>query len=301
MINGAVASFEPVAAAEDNSGHNAPSSAIITEAGDTITVMVQGNSLLVEAAGSTITMAYGAESTFAGKSISMPLSSGAKVVEVNGKPLTLQGASGEGSNEAAASQTQFAAVITQDGKTYTAGLQGGSTLVLKAAGTTLTVPRGAAVTLGDDIFSMPTVGSTLVHDGITATLTPTVLPANPSDTVAVLSHDGQSLSAIHIGDSIVVAASGSTITLADGTQTTVGYDTISAALTGGAAVVVNGTSTLVMSTQTDATKSSVSSNGEAEATAEAEPGKESAAWSDSSLAWMSLLLAVGGCIFVGWL
>jgi len=122
----------------------------------------------------------------------------------------------------------------------------------------------------------------------------------PSDTVAVPMHDGQIFSAVDLGNSVLVVAGGSTVTLADGAETTFGKDSISAASTG-RAVVVNGTSTLAMSTRTDVAKSSVASNGEAETTAEMEPYTENAAPSDEFSVLMSLLLLTGSCVVVGWL
>jgi hypothetical protein len=296
VVNGAVASFEPKAGAKGTPGYNDPPAATFDEAGDTFTVVAQGESFQLRAGSSTITMAYGAEATFLGQLVSMPASLGINVIEVNGRPFTLRSGGGEGSNRAAASQTQLAAVVTQDGKTYTAILQGASTVVLEAASTTLSVSRGAAVTLEDNVFIIPTSGSVLVHDGTTVSLTPTTLPAKPSDLVAVLTYDGQTLSAADLGSSIVVVAEGSTITLADGAQTTIGQETTSAASTGGA-VVVNRTSTLTLSTHTNAADSPSSRDGGAKTTAERITGVESAASRNGLLAWrLTFSAMVGSCV-----
>ena len=311
VINGAAASFTFPAGSGNKQGNDDPPTAIFTESGRTFTVAAQGNSLVLEAAGSTTTMAYGSQGTFAGQSVSMPSSPDDNVLNINGKPFQLQQDNGDTTNgKGAALRTQTAAVITQDGKTFTAILQSASAVVLQAASTTLTMPPGAVVTLDGEVFSVPTGGSSiLVHDGTTFTLTPTALPSAPLYTAAAT---GQPLAAFDVGSSIVVIASGSTITLADGAQTMIGAETISAASTGGAVVVVNSgeTSTLIASsdtrtdTATDPSSASVGVDSEASAETSTSPDAESAAapsTNGGSLAvWMSVLLGfvAASCVVV---
>jgi hypothetical protein len=236
----------------------------------------------------------------------MPSSPDIDVVNINGKSFTLQDSSDEPDGKKASPQTQVAAVITQDGKTFTAILQSASAVVLEAASTTLTVSPGAALALDGEIFSVPIAGSgsVLVHDGTTITLKPTTISTtDPPNPTTLPSHAGQHLSAFDLGTSIIVIADGTTITLADGAQTTLGKDTISAASTGGA-VVVNGTSTLIASsTRTNDADPSASGDDGVEATADTGSGPESegSASGGQSRVGMSVLLLLGSWVGVVWL
>lgn len=294
VINGAAASFTSPPRTGNDEGNSDLLTATFTESGHIFTVAAQGSSLVLEGAGSTTTMARGAQGTFAGQSVSMPSSPGANVININDKPFTLQSGSDDSDGKQSSPRSQLAAVITQDGKTFTALLKGASTAVLEAASTTLTIPPGAMVTLDGEIFSVPTVGSILVHDGTTFTLTPTTLSTGPSYTATAT---GQSLSAFDIGSSIVVVAEGSIITLADGAQTTIGKETFSAASTGGA-VIVNGTSTVAASARTNVVDPSASENSGAETTAATGPDSEGAASRDQSFGWTSILLVVGSSLVI---
>lgn len=258
---------------------------------------------MLNSGGSTTTMAYGAQGTFAGQSVSMPSSSGIDVININGKPFTLQGSSDGFDGNKASLQTQLATAITQDGKTFTAILQSASAVVLEAASTTLTISPGAVITLDGETFSVPTAGSILVHDGTTITLKPTTISTDTPNPTTLPSHAGQHLSAFDLGTSIIVIADGTTITLADGAQTTLGKDTISAASTGGA-VVVNGTSTLIASsTRTNDADPSASGDDGVEATADTGSGPESegSASGGQSRVGMSVLLLLGSWVGVVWL
>jgi hypothetical protein len=185
--------------------------------------------------------------------------------------------------------------------TFTAILRSASAVVVEAASTTLTISPGAVVTLDGERFSVPTAGSVLLHDGTTFTLTPTTVPsAETTNLATVPSQAGQHLSAFDFGSSIIVVVDGSTITLADDAQTTIGKNTISAASTGGA-VVVNGTSTVVASTRTNIADHSASGDGGAEVTAATELAPEGAAPGDRSLGWISIVVFLGSCIAVVWL
>jgi hypothetical protein len=303
VVDGAAASFtSPVGFGNDQSS-NDPPTATFTESGQIFTAAVQGGSILLKAAGSTTTMAYGAQGTFAGQSVSMPPSPGNNVVKINDESFTLQGGSEKVDGKEAAVQTQLAAVVTQDGETFTAQLQGVSTVVLEAASTTLTMPPGAVVTLDGEIFSVPAGGSTLVHDGTTITLISTAITTQPSSTGVVTTHAGRFLSAFDLGSLVVVVANGNTITLADGSQTTIGYDTLSAASAGGA-IVVNGTLTVVASTRTNVADPSTSDGSGAETTGDTGQDSEGvAASSGRSPVWMSILLLLGSwaVVVVMWL
>lgn len=373
VVDGAVATLKPINKVADSEGPNAHPAAVFTEPGHTFTAAVEGKSLVLEGAGTITTMAYGAEGTIAEQSVSIPSSPERSVINVNGQAVTLQSGGASDDSEVAALQT--AAVLTQGGETFTAMMQGESTVVLEAASTTLSMSAGSALTLGDDVFSVPTAGGVLVHDGTTVTFEfnalstqpseamalltydgqtftakmqgdstivleaarttvsilagwavtlgddvfsiptsggvlfhdgttvtfePTAISTEPAETVALLTHDGQTLSAADIGSSVIIIAGGSTITLTDGAQTRLGDETISAASTGGA-VIVNGTPTLVMSASTNAADFSVSSGSEGEGTAAATTETQSAASSSQFPAWISVLVAVGSCVLVKWI
>lgn len=299
-VNGKPFTFP--AGSKNDQSNNDPPTATFTDSGQIFTAAVQGSSFVLKAGGSTTTMAYGAQGTFAGQLVSIPSSpsSGPNVVNVNGKPHTLQGATDEVDGKEASPQTQLAAVITQDGKTFTAFQQGASTLILEAASTTLTIPPGAAVTLDGEVFSVPTTGSILVHDGTTIPLTPTT-------------PNSQSLLAFDVGSSILIISGSSTITLPDGAQTILDSTTLSAASTGGAVIVVEDgkTSTLFASSSSRTTNTADSSpaNGDSGAqTTTTSAGDETgppdsegaaAASGDRSLGWKAILLVVvGSCVFV---
>lgn len=296
VINGAAVSFTSPAGPGNKQSSYDPPTTTFTESGQVFTVAVQGSSLVIEAAGSTTTMAYGAQGTFAGRTVSMPSSPGVDVINVNDKPFIFQGGSDESDGKESSPRTQMAAAITQDGKTFTAIMQGASTVVLEAASTTLTIPPGAAVTLDGEIFSVPTAGSILVHDGTTFTFTPITLSDRPSYTAAVT---GEPLSAFDVGSSIIIVADGSTFSLVDGAQTTIGEETFSAASTGGA-VIVNGTSTLSASTRTNVANPSANGEGGVETSAGTGQDSEGAASGYQSFGWTSILLMVGSCV-VMWL
>jgi hypothetical protein len=299
--NGAAMSFASQAGPGNDQGNNDAPTATFTESGQVFTVAVQGNSLVLKVAGSITIMAYGAQGTFAGQLMSMPSSQGIDVIKVNGKPFKLQGGGDKANDKASVPKPELAAVITQDGKTFTAILRSASAVVVEAASTTLTISPGAVVTLDGERFSVPTAGSVLLHDGTTFTLTPTTVPsAETTNLATVPSQAGQHLSAFDFGSSIIVVVDGSTITLADGAQTTIGKNTISAASTGGAAIV-NGTSTVFASTRTNVADPSASGDGGAGTTAETGLVSEGAAPGGRSLGWMSILLCLGTWIVVVWL
>ena len=298
IVDGAAASFTFPAGSGNDQGDNDPPTATFTESGRVFTAAVQGSSILLEAGGSTTMMAYGARGTFAGRLVSMPSYPGIDAININGKSFTLQ--AGSDDEKEASAQTQLAAVLTEDGKTFTAILQGASSVVLEAASTTLTIPPGAVATLDGEVFSVPTAGSIVVHDGTTITLTPTALSTQPSNAATVTNHAGQSLSAFDFGSSVIVISGSSTITLADGAQTTIGKNTLSAASTGGA-IVVNGTSTLAASTRTNIADPSTSDGSGAETTGVTGLGSEGAASSDRSPVWTSMVLLLGSWSFVMWL
>jgi hypothetical protein len=236
----------------------------------------------------------------------MPPSPDIDVLNINGKSFTLQDSSDARDGKKTSLQTQLAAVVTQDGKTFTAILQSASAVILQATSKTLTLPPGAVVTLDGEIFSVPsTAGSILIHDGTTFTLTRATVPSiKPSNTAATTTHAGQHLSALDLRSSIIVILDGSTtITLADGAQTTIGKDTISAASTGGA-VVVNGTSTLIASsTPTNDADPPASGDGGVGTTADtgAGAGLEGSASGGPSRVGISIWVLLGSWIVVVWL
>jgi hypothetical protein len=245
-----VLSFSTVemATATGSEQDNTQATAVFTASGQAITAMVQGNSLVLQAAGAATTIAQGAEVTFIGQTVSFP-KSGGDVLGVNGQLVTMQALASGGSN----ARISASAVWTQGGSTFTAQVQGDSTIVLQAPSTTVRMEPGSKITIGDTVYSVPAAGGVLVHDGTSVTLDRAI--ATDSAAIAATSKDdSNSISAFDAGNSVVVVAGDKTFTLADGAQTTLDNHVISAQSTGGL-IVVDGT-TLTASTRASVTRSS---------------------------------------------
>jgi hypothetical protein len=249
-IDDHVLSFSTVemAKATGSEQDNTQATAVFTASGRTITAMVQGSSLVLQAAGTATTIAQGAKVTFIGQTVSFS-KSGGDVLGVNGQLVTMQALASGGSN----ARISASAVWTQGGSTFTAQMQGDSTIVLQAPSTTVRMEPGSTITIGDTVYSVPTAGSVLVHDGTSVTLDRAI--ATDSAAIAATSKDdSNSISAFDAGNSVVVVAGDKTFTLADGAQTTLDNHVISAQSTGGL-IVVDGT-TLTASTRASVTRSS---------------------------------------------
>jgi hypothetical protein len=284
-----VLSFSTVemATATGSEQDNTQATAVFTVSGRAITAMVQGSSLVLQAAGTATTIAQGAEVTFIGRTVSFP-KSGGDVLGVNGQLVTMQALASGGSNL----RISASAVWTQGGSTFTAQMQGDSTIVLEAPSTTMRLEPGSTFTIGDTVYSVPAAGGVLVHDGTSVTLD----RATTTDSAAITTtskDDSNSISAFDAGNSVIVVAGDKTFTLADVAQTTVDHHVFSAQSTGGL-VVVDGT-TLAASTRASVTRSpdSGGSGDNIDPTATSESTLDSAATTNVSVRVVTTLILLG--------
>jgi hypothetical protein len=255
-INGAALSVDPIESVVNAEEVNNRGTVAFEASGQTFTAVSDDDgSLVLQAAGTTTTIAYGDKAVFAGNTLSLP-SSGRSVIKVDGEWVTLHPLD-RGNN---AVVVPSSTVWTQGGETFTATMQSGSVIVLEAAGTTKHVAAGSTVTLGDAVFSVPSPGGVLVHGGISVTLNRAA--ATDSVQVAATSDHGSSSTAVAVldaGSSVIVEMGGRTFTLADGAQTTFDGRVISAVSTGGA-IVVDGTATVEINTRPSTAQLSESSS-----------------------------------------
>jgi hypothetical protein len=263
------------------------STAVFTASGRAITAMVHGSSLVLQAAGTATTIAHGAEVTFVGQTVSFP-KSGGDVLGVDGQSVTMQALASGGSN----ARIPAPAVWTQGGSTFTAQVQGDSTIVFQAPSTTMRLEPGSTITLGDRVYSVPAAGGVLVHDETSVTLDRAM--ATDSAAIAATSKvDSNSISAFDAGNSVVVIVGDKTFTLADGAQTSLDHHVISAQSTGGL-VVVDGT-TLAASTRVSVRRSSDSggSGDTGDSTATSGSTLDSAAATNVSVRMATILILLG--------
>lgn len=250
-VDGKTLELQPVNGITNDNDPTERGSMVFNAADKSFTAELLGSSMILQADGSATTMAPGAAGVFAGQTISVPRS-GSNIVNVDGDSITMQALMGDGTTRLPAS-----AVWTHDGQTFTAEMQGDSTVLLVGPSTTVHVAAGSSVTLGNEVISVLPKGGVLVHDGTTVTLSRAAATTGPAGAITTLEHDGETISAFNSGSSVVLMIGDRTITLADGAQTTLGDEVFSAAATGGA-VVVNGTTTLSLPTTTSGTVSPTS-------------------------------------------
>jgi hypothetical protein len=220
-----------------------------------VTAVPHSGSIVLLAAGTTTTVAYGDKVILAGNTISLPSSDrSATNVNVNGQWVTMNTLN-RGSNALIPTST----VWTQGDKTFTARLESGSTIVVEAAGTSRHMAAGSTITLGDTVFSVPSPGGVLVHDGVSITLDRAAATASSK---AAASPDPSSSAAVTVldaGNSVIVEMGGKTFTLADGTQTTIDGQVVGSESTGGA-IVVDGSATVGVNTRSTTAHSSGTSS-----------------------------------------
>jgi hypothetical protein len=158
-INGAALDIDPINNVANTGDVSKQATMTFEASGQTFTAVLFDNSLVLEAAGSTTAIAYGAKVTFADNILSLP-STGSNAIDVNGQRVTMQAL--DRYNDA---MIPSSIVWTQGGETFTARMRSDSTIVLEAAGTTTEMTAGSTVTLGDIVYSVPSPGGVLVHDG----------------------------------------------------------------------------------------------------------------------------------------
>jgi hypothetical protein len=251
--------------------------AAFTVSGHDVTAVLDGSSLLLEAAGTTIAMSHGAKGNFAGQVVSMP-KVGDSVINVNGEAVTLQPL--DGKSTAVIPTSIF---WTHNGDTLTAEMREDSAMMLIAASTTVRIPANSMVTIGDEAYSLQPDGVVLVHGGTRVTF------------------ERASQSTVSVGRSFaVVVLDGKTITLNNGAQTRLGDKTVSAASTGGA-MIINGVT--IPATRTRLAIAHSSSDVMSEATETSKPtssGKKSNASANAlSLHFLMAIALLGIVVILG--
>jgi hypothetical protein len=271
----AALSPNPFNPAVESQEANDPATAVFTVSGHKVTAVLDGSSLLIEAAGTTTAMSHGAKGNFAGQVVSMP-KVGDSFINVNGEAVTLQ--SIDGKSTAVIPTSVF---WTHNGDTLTAEMREGSAMILKAASTTVRIPADSMVTIGDAVYSLQPDGVVMVHGGTRVTF------------------DRASQSTVSAGRSFaVVVSDGKTITLNDGAQTRLGEETVSAASTGGV-MIINGVT--IPATRTCLAVAHSSSDVMSEATETSKPasaGKKSNGSTNALLMHFLMAIALLGIVAI---
>ncbi|OQN96747.1 hypothetical protein B0A48_17171 [Cryoendolithus antarcticus] len=185
---------------------------VFTAGGQAITAVDLGTAVVLQVSGQSITLAAGGIGIIAGQAAILDAS---RDVVVDGTTVHVN----------PATVSAGTAVFTQDGHTITAIRQGNS-VVLQEGGKVTTVPADATVAFAGEVITDPGARITAAPAALTTIL-----------------DDGQTLTALDTGGSIVLIEDGSTVTIAKGQQTVFRGETISA-LSTGAALVVNGSQPL---------------------------------------------------------
>jgi hypothetical protein len=277
-VNGLSLNIDPIDHAANAGGTSQQTTLAFEASGQLFTAVPLDESMELQAAGVTTTIAYGAKVTFAGNTLSLPSPSGSNAIDVNGQEVRMHALDRE--NDA---MIPSSTVWTQGGETFTARMQSDSTIALEAAGTTQYIAAGSSVTLGNVVYSMPSPGGVLVHDGTSVTLN-RAAATGPTEASTAADHSNTAVTVLDAGSSVVVEIGDRTFTLADGAQTTLDGQVISAESTGGV-IVIDGTATVAVSTIPSTAHSSGSSNtdGTEESTATAIDSQGAGSASHSSI------------------
>ncbi|KAF2017233.1 hypothetical protein BU24DRAFT_146489 [Aaosphaeria arxii CBS 175.79] len=141
---------------------------VLTREGEGVTASVnQGTTAFVFGPGQTLTP--GGQITVSGTTFSMPASASGTVIVINGVTTTL-----------GQSPITAAAVLTVDGKTYSATVRDGTTEYVLGPGTTLR--PGDAITVSGTTYSLDPSGTALVVNGKTSTIPKTPLSNSATTT-----------------------------------------------------------------------------------------------------------------------
>lgn len=255
-VDGAVVDVDPVDNVANTGTASKQATMAFEAAGQTFTAVPIDKALVIEVAGSSTTVAYGAQVTFADVTLSLPSSfSGSNVIEVDGQRVTMHTL-----NRHSDPNMPSSTVWTQGGETFTARIASDSAIVLEAAGATKHMTAGSTVTLGDVVYSMPSPGGVLAHDGTSVTLN-RAAAADPTEASAASDPSNAVVAVLDAGSSVVVEISDKTFTLADSARTTLDERIISVESTGGA-IVIDGTATVGVSIHSTTAQSLRSSDTE---------------------------------------
>jgi hypothetical protein len=294
-VDGAAVDVDPVDNVANTGAASKQATMAFEAAGQTFTAVPFDNSMVLHAEAATTTVAYGAKVTFADITLSLLSSSAGNEIDVDGQRVEMHALNRD--NDA---MIPSSTVWTQGGETFTARMRSGSTIVLEAAGTTTEMTAGSTVTLGDIVYSVPSPGGVLVHDGTSIALN-RAAATDPAGAASASDHSGTAVTVLDAGSSVVVEIGGRTFTLADGAQTTFSGRTISAESTGGA-LVIDGTATVGAGTRLNAAHSSENSHsdGTEESTAAATTATDAESIGSVSYLPMeaAMVFALSGVLFV---
>ena len=229
--NGLVVAGTTFTAIQTADGPVATGAVLTGSDGQTFTVLPQGSGAIVLDGTSTATVAPGAPVTIDGQTIN----AGSSGLIVDGTTLLP-------SQIAQESSVDGAVLTGSNGHALTLLPQGTGAIVVDGTSTVTIVP-GTPVTLDGETISMLSTGSAYMVNGHSIALS-SVRNASPTaqgQSEAVLTGtDGQSVTALREGSSIIVEDASSTVTLGVGSQATIDGITFSApALSNG--VFVDGT------------------------------------------------------------
>jgi len=253
-VDASILTFDRIALSANNAQAGDQVTAVFTVSDQTFTAIGRGSSAVLQAAGSATTIAHGAEAIFAGQKVAFP-SSGCNVLDVNDAIITMQALAGSSNDLGSVAS----AVWTQSQQAFTAKMEHGSVLLLQAPGTSVRMRAGSITTIGDTVYSVPSVGGILVHDGTSVTLAHDV-SVHPATLTATSTGDKSRISAFKTGESVVLVVGDETLTLAAGAQTSFGGHVISAASREGE-LVVDGSSAMSISASESHAPSSENANG----------------------------------------
>ncbi|KAF2166584.1 hypothetical protein M409DRAFT_23218 [Zasmidium cellare ATCC 36951] len=151
---------------------------------------------------------------------------------------------GAGLNSDSSNQSGGSVIVAgNNGDSITASPQGSSAVVVNQGGSQATIQAGQQTVVGGHTISVGSSANSIVVDGATKAFGGGQAGVTPAP-AAVLAASGQSFTASAQGSNVVVAVGGSSITLADGSATTIAGQRVSA-LPDGSGLVV-GSQTLAL-------------------------------------------------------
>lgn len=203
--------------------------------GHVVTIVQQGSSAVVQDGSSTSTVPLGVQATIDSQTVNVPSAGGSEVTDSSRLAFSVLPVS-------AADLLSTQAVITAASQGQVTVLQQGSSYLVNDGGNSITVAAGAAATMDGDTISIPSSDGFVIVNGVSAavsTLTQDSLASAAQSKAVVAGSDGQFVTIIQAGSSILVEDASAEVTMSAGAQVTMDGLTISApGLIGG--VHVNG-------------------------------------------------------------
>lgn len=232
------------------------SQAIFTVGGQTLTAIPSSGSVILEDSSSTVTLGETGLATYQGQAISALASDGGIVADGESTILfssTPSPTTNGGSEAAFTAGSQTLIVLASSGDPY---------VVIEDSSSTFTLSDGAAATYESHVISVLPSGQGVVVDGAsTVALTSVLSSLQPTSTAeeAVFTVSGQTFTAIHSDDDIILVDPSTTIFIPDGGETVVEGQSIRAGSSGGV-VVVDGSVTETLSIPASSTTSTAPSS-----------------------------------------